>query len=397
MDFDFSRCTYDRDSQGYRNGPDNLPAAATAAYEESQAPLDPLLCEGTHHHKSSWWQAPSCEYNNTQHTQENFRKVQDFIAAQNRQAQASQVGESQGSQDPWQECNARSNSQWAQEAQAQADSHQQPQPPPQDAQQDSHQRQPPPPPPQETQGEAENRDGDICWNWGSRKPTSLGIIMMGNSGWKWTLRRVYLQVLYNFCTMHWWIMQGGSGPRAHKLWYNCFRVLELDNKAACDWWLMLSAGLPGRTCANKLLWEILTIYAVQDPVFWDISSWVSARVNLLRMCFDKPNQENLEYWNWSWLETTCYQNFSPTAVPTYFEFRKGQDGTPLEPPFCWLELTENQAWHRSQANDPSITTVVPGPQPTTWSEIHLYEAEQQRISEDNRNMRRLTGGPWAAA
>ena len=306
------------------------------------------------------------------------------MAADSRGSQASQVGESQGSQDPWHAWKPSSHSQWAQAAEA--DAHR-------DHQQDSQQQQPPPPPP-ETEGEAENRD--ICWDWGSRKPTSLGILMMSNSDWKWTVRHVYLQILYNYCTKYWWIMQGGSGPRAHKLWYNLFRVLELDNKAACDWWLMLSAGLPGRTCANKLLWETLTVYAVQDPVYWDLSSWVSTQVNLLRMSFDKPNPENLEHWNWSWLETTCYPDFSPEAVPTYFELRTGRDGTPLKPPYCWQALTEQQAWDRSYANDATISMAVPGPQPTTWEDIGLYEAEQERISEDNRNMKAIKG-PWAAS
>ena len=174
-------------------------------------------------------------------------------------------------------------------------------------------------------------------------------------------------------TENWWILQGGVGPRAHKMWWTLFRVLELDNKAVTDWWLLLVSHAVGRACANKMMWDCLTSWAVQDPYYWDLSSWASSTVNFMRLSFDKPNPENVKYWSWAWHDVSLFPEWCPRKVPKYFIRVRHPDGTPLPPPACWKPTTftianrESQRMHGVEA--------VPGPQPTTRKMNDLHHAE----------------------
>ena len=61
--------------------------------------------------------------------------------------------------------------------------------------------------------------------------------------------------LHKFLTEKWWILQGGNSPEALKEWLKVLKLLELDNKAKRDLFLMAQSGPVGRAQANKVLWK----------------------------------------------------------------------------------------------------------------------------------------------
>ena len=65
-------------------------------------------------------------------------------------------------------------------------------------------------------------------------------------------------------------------------------LLELDCKAQRDMFLLAYSGVKGRTMANKLLFELLSYWAVKDPEYENLSNYVSHRVQQLRMGMDRP-------------------------------------------------------------------------------------------------------------
>ena len=77
---------------------------------------------------------------------------------------------------------------------------------------------------------------------------------------------MHLRLLNNFLTEKWALIQGGMKDEALNLWIQVTRVLELDNKARRDLFLLAQSDLVGRTHANKLLWDLLTGPALEKKV-----------------------------------------------------------------------------------------------------------------------------------
>ena len=149
---------------------------------------------------------------------------------------------------------------------------------------------------------------------------------------------VYLKYLHKVLTTDWPLMQGGCGPETLKKWMDLCRVLELDNKARRDLMLMAHSGAPGRTCANKLLWDLCSYWALQ-PKYEDLSHKVSNELGWYRRTFDRPprKHEDLRWWSWRAYREPWdrFQAFDPRIVPRAPAITTGPGGRPLPPPECW--------------------------------------------------------------
>ena len=152
----------------------------------------------------------------------------------------------------------------------------------------------------------------------------------------------YLKNLQRFMTDKWWLLQGGSEGECLENWFMVLKLLELDNKAMRDLFLLAQAGLVGRAHANKVLWTVLSGPAL-DPDYPDMSNLVTSLVYKARKNFDRPPREHrdLSWWSWS-CYTTLYkkdQKWSPINVPVTSSWQvvTGEGGKPLPPPACWGE------------------------------------------------------------
>ena len=149
----------------------------------------------------------------------------------------------------------------------------------------------------------------------------------------------YLQTIHWILTKRWWIVQGGVDERALDEWLAIMNLLELDKRARRDLFLLAQSGHVGRIYANKLLWEFLTTLAIEPP-YYDMSHKVVSRVRQVRQLFDRPPRDNkdLSWWTWEHYKSVASMDhrWAPEAVPRgAYYLQTGDDGTPLEPPYCW--------------------------------------------------------------
>ena len=134
-------------------------------------------------------------------------------------------------------------------------------------------------------------------------------------------------------------LQGYSDPETSALWRLIFEVLELDRKSRYDMFLLAQSGIAGRTCAQEILWTLLTVQG-PDPGYEDLSHWVSNKVNFARMDFDRPPEDHPDYQKWDWtryLDNYYEDNvFNPRKAPQGpYSVIVGEGGAPLKPPDCW--------------------------------------------------------------
>ena len=149
---------------------------------------------------------------------------------------------------------------------------------------------------------------------------------------------MHLKFLHKCLTVDWHRLQGGVGDETLSKWLLIFRVLELDRKAMVDFMLLAQSGLVGRTYANKLLWKLLSNWAL-DPAYEDLSHKVSSEVGWARRNFDRPprDHKDLQWWRWSAYDGPGRsRQFSPLEVPRgEWDLKSGPGGMPLPPPECW--------------------------------------------------------------
>ena len=155
----------------------------------------------------------------------------------------------------------------------------------------------------------------------------------------------YLNVIHKFLTDRWWILQSGSDDEALQQWILVMKILELDNKAKRDLFLLAQSGIVGRGHANKILWRLLTNEAL-DPAYQDLSRLVTNFVYAARRDFDRPPREHADLRWWGW---RCYSSpwrrdlrWLPTAVPTVpWDLCLADGGEPLPPPRCFAPAAQN--------------------------------------------------------
>ena len=155
----------------------------------------------------------------------------------------------------------------------------------------------------------------------------------------------FLKYLHKTLTEDWYIIQGGKDDTARWKWLNLMGALELDKKAKVDLILLAHSGLPGRTAANKIVWDLCSLWAL-DPGYENLSHKVSSEVGHARKQFDRPPHEHpdLNWWRWDlYQEPRRNVHFSPLAVPKGpWTLLMGEGSEPLPPPRCWGPPPQHQ-------------------------------------------------------
>ena len=131
----------------------------------------------------------------------------------------------------------------------------------------------------------------------------------------------------------------GVDKKAMQLWWEVFQVLELDKKSQLDLLMLAQGGPVGRSYANKILWDIMSNWALQRT-YRDLSNKVTNEVNWARRNMDRPPRgyKDLEWWRWSCLKDPMPRQriWSPLSVPPpRWTLVMGAGGEPLPPPDCW--------------------------------------------------------------
>jgi hypothetical protein len=148
----------------------------------------------------------------------------------------------------------------------------------------------------------------------------------------------HLKCIHWYLTERWWILQSGSDREALGEWRLVMQLLELDLKAHRDLILLAQSGLVGRTCANMILWKLLTGAAL-DGSCEDLSHLVTHEVSTARRSFDRPPRgpQDMSWWTWSYYQWPAHYKtkWGPRAVPQQWVLAFGRGGEPLPPPACW--------------------------------------------------------------
>ena len=113
-------------------------------------------------------------------------------------------------------------------------------------------------------------------------------------------------------------------------------TLELDRKAQGDLMLLAHEGLVGRSEANEILWELLSVWAIR-PEYEDLSHKVTHMVYQARRNIERPPKDHWDRGRWRWNQyyEPRHPQWSPKAVPRNYAVLKGPGGVPLAPPECW--------------------------------------------------------------
>ena len=86
---------------------------------------------------------------------------------------------------------------------------------------------------------------------------------------------------------------GGFDPQAEDLWLEIMLVVELDRKSAMDLILLAQSGAIGRAAANKIMWSLMTDWAL-DRDHPNLSKRVTVAVRKARERFDMPKKRDMD-------------------------------------------------------------------------------------------------------
>ena len=115
-------------------------------------------------------------------------------------------------------------------------------------------------------------------------------------------------------TESWEDLQRGEAQDTLIKLLQIFNVLELDKKARVDLMLLYNRGIAGRTCANKLLWELLSDWAM-EPSYEGLSRKVSSEALWLRTTFDRPQMTTQTSGGGPGWPTRCLGNDLGDGIP----------------------------------------------------------------------------------
>ncbi len=149
----------------------------------------------------------------------------------------------------------------------------------------------------------------------------------------------FLQYIKKWLSVEWVQLQGGGGSDTMQKIMDICDVLELDRKARIDFILLYQSGHPGRTLANKIMWDLLSQCAL-DGEYLDLSNKVSSECYNARRKFDRPPEwhPDVSWWNWKFMFEVEEDDkrWSPTVVPEGdYELYTDAGGVPRPPPRCW--------------------------------------------------------------
>ena len=88
-------------------------------------------------------------------------------------------------------------------------------------------------------------------------------------------------------TEDWALIQGGQGGYAMQKLLDLFLLLEVDLKAQKELMSLAQSGPVGRTCANKIMWDMLPIWRLRYD-YQDLSHKLSSEVGKMCLKFDRP-------------------------------------------------------------------------------------------------------------
>lgn len=165
---------------------------------------------------------------------------------------------------------------------------------------------------------------------------SLGILRrIGHEGFEY-LEWQYKKQLQDLATRLWPLVQGGTGEEALELWKDIWCLLELDADSWMDLMLLTHQGPVGRSEANKILWDLLTRYAVTSE-FKNLSRKASSLMSASRRAIDRPpdNHRDLDMWTWRKALDARYPEFLASTVPADPRVVTEEGGVPRPPPGCW--------------------------------------------------------------
>ena len=146
--------------------------------------------------------------------------------------------------------------------------------------------------------------------------------------------------MQKFLVDWWWCLQGMSDHQALRQWLKVGRLLELDRKALMDLFMLAQVIPAGRTKANKILWDLLTGPALEEPQR-DMSNLVTTRVYAARKTMDRPPREHGDLAKWDW---PCYWEIDRKDLKwACFKVPKdnyviyaGPGRKPVPPPDCFV-------------------------------------------------------------
>ena len=149
----------------------------------------------------------------------------------------------------------------------------------------------------------------------------------------------YLKFLHQCLTTKWYTIQFGVDDETLELWYLVFKVLELDPKAQLDVMLLAQSGHIGRGHANKVMWDLMSTWALEDT-YEDLSHKVTNAVGYARREFDRPPGWHWDCSWWSWKlddePADKMKPWCPSATPKPpWDLKMGSNGEPYQPPWCW--------------------------------------------------------------
>ena len=108
--------------------------------------------------------------------------------------------------------------------------------------------------------------------------------------------------------------------------------------------MLLHSGMVGRVAGNKLLWDVLSMWSLDDPQ-QDLSHLVTHEVNVGRKVFDIPRQDLFVKTGWSWdrmrNSDESREAFRPEVAPTrgeHWELRMDSGNVPIPPQGCFKRL-----------------------------------------------------------
>ena len=209
---------------------------------------------------------------------------------------------------------------------------------------------------EEDEDEADPEDGILAqldeeeepeqWIPPPRTYTTLGLLYHLDDDYYEFFRYHFLVFMQKFLVDWWWCLQGKEDHQALRMWLKVGRLLELDRKSLMDLFMLAQVIPVGRTKANKILWDLLTGPALEEPQR-DMSNLVTARVYAARKTMDRPPREHNDLHKWDWpcyweidrkdLKWSCHK----VPVDPYTIYTE-PGRKPVPPPWCFVLKSEPQ-------------------------------------------------------
>ena len=174
---------------------------------------------------------------------------------------------------------------------------------------------------------------------GDRPLNSLGMLeKIGHPCYKYLEWKQRCEIL-QFTTNYWPIVQGCSDEEAIEYWKDIANLLEFDKVTWRHLILLAHQGIAGRACANKILWDLLTRFAIMSH--HDINHKAMSTITSIRRLIDRPpaNHPDAKHWTFerALQPLELHKDFAAEAVPEGPEIVTGFLGAPLPPPWCWYD------------------------------------------------------------